>query len=363
MKKLKTFVTILLLAIAVSAPAQDFTLEDFYGNNPNLERIVDSIHRSLTPHERVAQLIVTSTGKLGKPIEHVQELVSEKTVGGVLFLSGSPQVFKTQIEHLQSIHQNWPLLMSIDAEPSLLNRRLQGTPTMKPTAQIQSPNEAAEAAQLIADILREIGFEVNYAPVVDLSPNNEAIGNRTFGSDSASVVSKAMAFIRSTQQNQIVATAKHFPGHGRVEGDTHKKLVYINGKLTEVNIYKPLIKNGVVSIMVGHIAVENNEHYSTNGKPATLSGKIVTDLLRNQLGFEGIIITDALNMGAVSEIENCGLEAVKAGCDMVLMPIDERATHAQILHAYSNDRELADQIDQSVKRILRLKVCLKTFDI
>ena len=95
---------------------------------------------------------------------------------------------------------------------------------------------------------------------------------------------------------------KHFPGHGRVAGDTHKKLVYIDGELTELGLYPPMIEAGVLSIMVGHIAVENNDKYSTDGAPATLSPTIVNDLLRDELGFKGIIITDAMNMGAVAEI-------------------------------------------------------------
>ena len=121
--------------------------------------------------------------------------------------------------------------------------------------------------------------------------------NRTFGISRAEVEPKAIQFIRETQQDQIVATAKHFPGHGRVAGDTHKKLVYIDGELTELELYPPMIDAEVLSIMVGHIAVENNEKYSTDGMPSTLSPVIVNGLLRNELGFQGIIITGCNEYG------------------------------------------------------------------
>jgi beta-N-acetylhexosaminidase len=335
-----------------------FTLSDFYTQNKALDEKVNKAFESLTQEERVAQMIIASLGKMGKPYQEVIPLVKNKKIGGIIFLSGNPDAFQKRIDSLQKMDDTWPLLMSMDAEPSLFNGRMPGTPKMSKTADLKDETAVMEAAHLIDKTLHNVGFQQNFAPVIDLSAENVAIGNRTFGSDSASVVPKAIAFIEATQNDQIIATAKHFPGHGRVSGDTHKKLVFIDGEMTEVNIYKPIIEAGVLSIMVGHIAIENNEHYNTNGAPSTLSKPIVTALLRNELGFKGLIITDAMNMGAVNAIEKCGVKAALAGCDMILMPVDELGTLAGIIDEMNADSAVKNQIEASVKRIIRAKICL-----
>lgn len=351
------------MLVALTMPAlskcQDsFSLNDYYTNNPALDKAVNEVYAKLSPEEAVAQMIITSLGKLGKPYAAVEPLIKARQVGGIIFLSGDPQQFKLDIDNIQNMSKGFPLLMSMDAEPSLFNRRMPGTPNMPPTNSLQNETQIEEAVKTINTTLHEVGFHQNYAPVVDVSPNNEAIGNRTLGSDSATIVPLANSFIAASQKDQIIATAKHFPGHGRVAGDTHKKLVYINGELTEVNIYRPLIAAGVLSVMVGHIAVEENEKYDTDGLPSTLSSVIVTDLLRNQLGFNGLIVTDAMNMGAVAEIPDATLLAAKAGCDMILMPPDEVGTLKAILSAMENDQAFQKQIETSVKRIIRAKICL-----
>ena len=208
-----------------------------------------------------------------------------------------------------------------------------------------------------------MGFQQNYAPVVDLSPNNEAIKDRSFGSNADTVVEKAIGFIKGTQDNQVIATAKHFPGHGYVKGDTHKQSVYIDGELRELDVYKPIIKAGVLSIMVAHVTVKNNEKYGTDGLPSTCSRVIVTDLLRNELGFDGIIVTDAMNMmAAVNSGESGPLKAALAGCDMILMPPSEKQLIGELLTAQATDVEVQQQFEASVKRILRLKLCLNMID-
>ena len=353
------FTLVFLVILNVSlAQRPEFTLADFYRDSERLQQETDNVFNALNEEQRVAQMIIASLGKLGKPYESVEPLIMQKKIGGIIFLSGDPEEFKAQIDGIIGMHTDWPMLMSMDAEPSLLNRRMPGTPTMKPTAELESMEEIEGAAKTIDSILHHVGFQQNFAPVVDLSPNNEAIGNRTFRIAQESVLPKAITFIKQTQKDQIVATAKHFPGHGRVAGDTHKKLVYINGELTEVGIYEPMIEAGVLSIMIGHIAIENNDKYNTDEMPSTLSKVVVTDLLRKEMGFDGIIITDAMNMGAVQAIPNSGLKAAQAGCDMILMPPDELGTLNDILLEMEKDPAFKSQIEASVKRIIRLKLCL-----
>jgi beta-N-acetylhexosaminidase len=194
--------------------------------------------------------------------------------------------------------------------------------------------------------------------VVDLSVSNEAITNRSFGSDPDTVVEKALAFIEGTQDSGILATIKHFPGHGLVQGDTHARLVYIDGDMQELGIYPPLIERGVLSVMVGHIAVRNNEGFDTDGLPASCSGVIVGRLLRDSLGFDGIIVTDAMNMGALSDFGNAPLLAALAGCDMILMPPDALKLRQAILDAMQGSPDFSEQVQASVKRIIRMKYCL-----
>ena len=206
--------------------------------------------------------------------------------------------------------------------------------------------------------LNKIGINYNFSPVVDMSPN-KTVGYRSFGKNPENIIPWSDQFIQSTQSNNIIATAKHFPGHGLVSGDTHKSLQVINGELKEIQNYPPLIKNGVLSIMVAHIAIENNEVYSTDGLPSTCSRKIVNDLLRDRMDFQGLIVTDAMNMGGVRNVPNNATLAIAAGCDILLMPANARIAHQEILKAYNeNKNNFQDGANQSVRRIIRMKVCL-----
>lgn len=340
------------------APRKTFTLADFSTEDQQLNERAMAVYKSMNDRQRVSQMIVTSTGRLGKPYEVVKKHVQNGNVGGVIFLSGEPSVFQKQIAELNALAGGTPLLFSIDAEPSLFNSRLSNTPSVPKTADLADKAAVKSATHIIDSTISHIGFQHNYAPVIDLSKENKAIGNRSFGSDSASVVSMAMEFVKQSAADGIVSTVKHFPGHGRIAGDTHEQLVYIDGDLTEVSLYGPFIEAGVPSIMVGHIAIENNERYNTNGMPATCSKVVVTDLLRKEMGFKGIIITDAMNMGAVANIENSGLLAAKAGCDMLLMPPNEEAVIEAILQELPKDEAFSKQIEDSVIRIIKLKICL-----
>ena len=220
-----------------------------------------------------------------------------------------------------------------------------------------SREEVLYYTNLICKDLRQIGITYNYAPVVDMSPN-KVVSNRSFGNNPDTAQAWAKIFIDETQRNGIVATAKHFPGHGYVTGDTHERLVTIDGKMREVNNYIPLINSGVLSIMVAHISVKNNTKYNTSGLPASCSKVIVTDLLKEQLNFKGIVITDAMNMGGVSNIKNCELKAVKAGCDLILMPVNEERAVLDIVRHMAGNPVFQQQVYASVKKIIRLKFCL-----
>jgi beta-N-acetylhexosaminidase len=355
--------SLVLLSILMGASGYgQYTLADFYKDDAALEAKTDSLFKTLNEPARVAQMIITSAGELGKPEKVVKQLVRDNQVGGVVYLKGSKASHSrliTELNEISSTSGHLPLINSMDAEPSLFNGRVQGTPSVMKTIEIKTPWECDSIVGIINSHLHDMGVHHNFAPVVDISPNNEAIKNRSFGSDRDTVVALSRAFIESSQTGGIVATAKHFPGHGLVKGDTHKQSVYIDGELMEADLYPPLIDAGVITVMVGHITVRDNETYGTDGLPSTCSRTIVTDLLKNEMGFQGIVVTDALNiMKAVTILDKAPLKASKAGCDMILMPINEEETIQDILSEMESDEAYRKQVYESVKKILRLKICL-----
>ena len=282
-------------------------------------------------------------------------------MGGVILIGGSKNSFKKLIAEFDSIAQRngcLPLFFSIDAEPGLFSSRIRGTLSLPSQSNISTLGRIDSISSVISSVLKEIGFNMNFAPVCDCSKNKEIIGSRSFGNDQKKIVELSSKFISNFQEKNIVCTAKHFPGHGNVKGDSHKELVYIDGELTELHNFKSIIDSGVAAVMVGHIAVKNNSEFDTDGLPSSLSKKIVTGLLRNKLGFKGLIITDALNMGAVTKFDKPALQSAMAGCDILLMPTDELKLINSILSEIEKNSDFKLQIYQSVKRIIKAKICL-----
>ncbi len=338
-----------------------FTLEDFYRQDKLLDQQVEQIFSRMSDEQRVGQMIIPAAGRLGKPDAQLDELARKGWMGGIILLNGTVESFKNYVHRFDSISKangHLPLVYSADAEPSLINRKISGSVQVPKTAELKDTTEVMAVAHTIAHQLKDIGILYNYAPVTDLSLQNAAIGNRSFGSDPAHVERMNRVFITTSQADGVATTAKHFPGHGLVKGDTHKKLVFIDGPMKEVDVYKGLIDAGVLSIMIGHIAVQNNPKYNTNGQPATLSRAIVTDLLKKEMGFKGIITTDAMNMGAVAAIPNSSLLAAQAGNDIILMPNNEKESVFSILAQMDKDAAFRQQVYDSVKKIIRFKLAL-----
>lgn len=346
-------------ASTLEETSRNFSIDDFLKEDRHLNIMTDSIFASLNKKQRISQLIMPAAGKYGKPHETINGLIKDSLIGGILMLNGTVEQFTTWIQAFNKLNQsqgNLPFLYSADAEPSLVNRKIMGSTPVKKANEIDSIQEVESVTQKISTDLNKIGINYNFSPVVDMSPNS-TVGYRSFGKNPENIIPWSNQFIQTTQQNNIIATAKHFPGHGLVSGDTHKSMQVINGPLKEIQNYPPLIKNGVLSIMVAHIAIENNEIFSTDGLPSTCSKKVVRDLLRDSLNFEGLIVTDAMNMGGVRNVPNNNTKAIAAGCDILLMPADARKAHGELMIAYDNE-EMKETIDASVRRIIRMKICL-----
>jgi len=358
---MKHFFIVMACSIIGFTGRAQYKLSDFFEYIPAVEAKVDSVFNKLDDQNRVAQMIMLAAGRLGQADEHVLKMVTEGKCGGILLLNGTKPDFiarTTKYNALSKEKGHLPLIYSADAEPSLINYKIKETTKVPNASAHTSRKQVEETAKIIARELKEIGIQLNFAPVIDISTNNEAIGNRSFGNHPDTVVAWSAVFTKALQQEMIAATIKHFPGHGKVKGDTHKQLVYIDGEMTEVPNYIPLIEQGAVAVMVGHIAVRNNEKYDTKGLPATVSPLIVTQLLRQELKFKGLVVTDAMNMGGVSQIADRMVMAVAAGCDILLMPKNEDETIKAIVKAMNENPEFKERVYDSVKRIIRLKIIL-----
>lgn len=337
-----------------------FSLTDFLTENSDLDKEVDRVFETLDDTAIVAQLIMPAVGRLGQSEATIQKHIKQRIIGGVLMLNGTKEEFTKWIKNFEYMNDtigNLPFLYSADAEPSLVNRKIIGSTPVKKANELTSIDEVKEVAQTISKELNAIGINYNFSPVVDMSPN-KTVGFRSFGAIPENIIPWSDAFIQETQSKNIIATAKHFPGHGLVTGDTHKSLQMIDGELKEIGNYPTLIQNGVLSIMVAHIGVKNNSTYDTKGMPATTSETIVTKLLREEYGFKGLIVTDAMNMGGVVSIPQCEVKAVSAGCDIILMPVDAAKAHKQILAKYKTDPSFKKKVDAAAKKVIRMKISL-----
>jgi beta-N-acetylhexosaminidase len=337
-----------------------FELQDFLKDNKDLDAAVDKVFATLDDTAIVAQLIMPAVGRLGQEKTTIDQHIKDRIIGGVLMLNGTKEGFTswiTDFEKQNKTYGNLPFLYSADAEPSLVNRKIAGSTLVKKANEMQSIEEVRTCAQTISKDLNDIGINYNFSPVVDMSPN-ATVGFRSFGAVPANIIPWSGAFIEETQAQGIIATAKHFPGHGLVSGDTHKALQVIDGELKEIQNYPPLITQGALSIMVAHIAVQNNPKYNTNGLPSTCSKAIVTDLLKTEMGFKGLVVTDAMNMGGVVSVPEAAYKAVAAGCDIVLMPVDAKKAHAELLAHYRKDAAFKAQVDAAAKKIIRMKIAL-----
>jgi beta-N-acetylhexosaminidase len=337
---------------------QKFVLTDYLSNNESLDKEVARIFASMDDTAIVAQLIMPAVGRLGESRDSIDKFIRLRLIGGVLMLNGTKDEFTSWIESFEKSNQligNLPFLYSADAEPSLVNRKILGSTVVKKANELTTIEEVIDVATIISKDLNDIGINYNFSPVVDMSPN-KTVGYRSFGAIPENIIPWSNAFIATTQEKNIIATAKHFPGHGLVTGDTHKSLQTIDGEMKEVKNYPALIEKGVLSIMVAHIGVQNNAKFDTQGLPSTCSEKIVTTLLRDSLGFKGLIITDAMNMGGVVSVPQAASKAVRAGCDIVLMPVNVKKTHSELLDLYKTDPSFRKQVNASARRIIRMKL-------
>lgn len=342
-----------------------WTIHSFYSSDTVLDRLTDSIYNSLSDKEKVSQLIMPGTSlkkNIGLPFPEIMRLYKNRQIGGVVFLKGTKAEFASQISQLNKTstsNKALPLIFSCDCEPALFHKKFMDADSLTTTSSLKTSEQVRKVVDDIASQIKIMGIHWNLAPVVDLSMNKEIIDNRSFGSENKNVVSQSITFIRQSSKNNIATSVKHFPGHGAVKGDSHRKLVYADSALSELANFKEVIEDAhPASVMIGHIAIPDNSRYGTKGLPASISKEIVTGLLRKDLNFNGIILTDAMNMAAVKSFRDADFRALKAGNDMVLMPLDVAALHTRLLAEMKRDSPMKDQLKASIKKVIRLKICV-----
>lgn len=331
---------------------------------------------SMTLREKIAQMIVTNSfgltlDKNDKEYKRLQDLVVNKKVGGVIFFKGNSIQEAELINDLQSQSET-PLLISADFERGTKMRLDDGSlfPSNMGIGATRNPDLAYKMGLQIAKECRAMGIHQNYSPVVDVNNNplNPIINVRSFGEDPELVSTMGDAMIKGLQEGNVIATAKHFPGHGDTDIDSHNDLPVINfgsDRLNKIELvpFKNAINSGVMSVMIAHLAFPEIEKEPF--VPASLSKEIVDGILINKLGFEGLIVTDALNMQGITKhftTEQVALKCVNAGIDLILMPQGEELTISTIENAVNNGSISMERIDRSVTKILNAKKWLKLFD-
>ncbi|MBR9914595.1 MAG: serine hydrolase [Algicola sp.] len=330
------------------------------------KRWVDSVYNNMSLQEKVGQLfMVRAFSSASKDnSKAVAKLINDYHIGGLIFSTGGPVSQAKQNNLYQAISKT-PLLIGMDAEWGL-SMRLDSTyafPWNMTLGAIKDNKLVERTGYHIGEHCKRIGVHFNFAPVVDINtnPKNPIIGNRSFGEDRDNVTEKAAAFMKGMQDAGVLANAKHFPGHGDTDSDSHKTLptISFNEKRIdsiELYPYRELIKQGLSSVMVAHLNVPSLEPRS--GFPSSLSTHIVTDILKDQLGFKGLIFTDALEMKGVSNFSTPGeidLAAFQAGNDVLLISEDVPKAIEKIIQAYESKAISEERLAHSVKKILMAK--------
>lgn len=358
------FFFFLTLFIPLSLIGNNYESNDSIPNN-----WVDSLISEMSLQEKVGQLFMVAaySNKNENHVEEISRLIEVNKIGGLMFMQGGPM---RQL-NLTNFYQNKskiPLLIAQDAEWGL-SMRIDSTlrfPWQMTLGAIEDSSLIYEMGIEIARQCRRLGVHINFAPVVDVNsnPKNPIINNRSFGEEPYNVAKLSNAYMKGLQDGNVIACAKHFPGHGDTDADSHKSLPTIlhkRSRLDSIDLvpFKSLIENNVGAIMVAHLHVPELD--DIDSVASSLSYKIINDLLKEELGFEGLVITDALNMKGVSNYFSPGeldLKALMAGNDILLFSEDVPLAIEKILKAVEDGLISEQEIELRCRKILKAKLNL-----
>lgn len=343
-----------------------------------LDRKIKDIMNNMTIEEKIGQLFIVNLEDINNGAEStvftetMAENIDLYNVGGVILFQNNIEN-RDQLKLLTKNIQNnskVPLFISVDEEGGAVSR-LGDVPSLEITrfesmadiGEREDYNRAYIVGNTIGKEIHEIGFNLNFAPVADVitNPNNTEIGRRSFGSNPQVVANMVKEVVKGLQKNNVSATLKHFPGHGGSEANSHNEFSYTPQTLegmrkTEFLPFIAGIEEGVDFVMISHISAPN---VTGDNTPSSLSPIIITNLLRNELEYENIVTTDALNMKAITNYyspKDAAVMAINAGADILLMTPDFKNVYDYLVESVYNGTILEERINESVERILKVKI-------
>lgn len=348
-----------------------------------LDEIVNAAIEVMPLEDKVAGLFIvtpeaiTGVKTVVKAGEGTKTALLENPVGGLIYFEKNIKDSKQLLEMISNTntYTKYPLFLAVDEEGGSVTRlaKKKLADNVGKAADIGATGDAANAytaSEAIASYMAKYGFNLNFAPVADVnSVQKSVIGDRSYGSDPALVGSMVASAVMGLENNGVSACLKHFPGIGSSTDDTHKgqAVTYRTAdEFREIDFaaFQSGIESGVDFIMITHMAAP--ELTENNLEPCVFSKKVVTDILRNELGFEGVVITDAMNMKAISEYygsAEAAIMAIKAGCDMILMPEDYKAAYEGVLQAVKEGTISEERVNDALRRIYRIKYAHMVADL
>lgn len=357
-------------------PEEETEEESAPGEEALLEEQIETCIAGMTLEEKVAGLFfvtpeaITGVKTAVQAGEGTREALAKYPVGGLVYFKQNIQSEDQIREMLEKTasYSKYPLFLGVDEEGGTVARvadalGLENVGDMAAIGETGDSAGAYEAGAKIGGYLQSYGFNVDFAPVADIwsNPENDVIGKRAFGSDAALVSEMVASAVQGLQETGVSACLKHFPGHGDTSGDSHEMSVITQRTLEEMQQSEFLpfqsgMEAGVDMVMVGHISAPQ----LTGGDmtPASMSETIITDILRKQLGYRGIVITDAMNMGAIANYypaDEAAIKALRAGADMVLMPENFETAYEGVVQAVKEGVISEERINDSLRRIYRVK--------
>ena len=369
MKFIKNIFTYLFILIFANLSAQYFPKNAPKNLEQKAEKYADSLYQQLSLDEKIGQLYIVAlyNNRGEEEIQKIRNLVEKEKIGGLILMQDNAE------KHIQLLNEfqgksRVKMMIGIDGEWGLFQRfpAAHKFPWAMTLGAIQDNSLIYEMSSKIAEDCKRMGIYWDFAPVVDVNTNpaNPIIGNRSFGSDINNVIAKGLAYAQGLQDNGVLASMKHFPGHGDTDTDSHLDLPVVSHNLERLNAvelapFKALLDKKIGGVMVAHLYVPALEKQS--GIPASVSYEVITNLLKNSYQYNGLIITDALNMNAVAKKFPAGeldLRAFKAGNDIMLFSQDVPNGKSLIKSALEKGEISENRLAESVKKILKTKYLL-----
>ena len=338
------------------------------------EKYADSLYQQLSLDEKIGQLYIVAlyNNRGEEEIQKIRNLVEKEKIGGLILMQDDAEKHINLLNEFQG-KSRIKMMIGIDGEWGLFQRfpAAHKFPWAMTLGAIQDNSLIYEMTSKIAEDCKRLGIYWDFAPVVDVNtnPSNPIIGNRSFGSDINNVIAKGLAYAQGLQDHGVLASMKHFPGHGDTNTDSHLDLPVVSHNLERLNSvelapFKALLDKKIGGVMVAHLYVPTLE--KKKGIPASVSYEIITNLLKNTYQYKGLIITDALNMNAIAKKFSPGeidLRAFKAGNDIMLFSQDVPSGKALIKSAFEKGEISENRLAESVKKILKTKFLLGLQDL